>query len=426
VTKPACSACDGYNATDWSSVTSMVASPSSPGHAPDLLTDEVVNGTGSVWLYEPVVGSFAYHPPTLISTYTSSWAWDDFQLIAAGPLPGTNGITLWTRAFNSGRVYQLHDIEAGIPDPSGSAIQVGDNDTFSSYPLLTTVGQADDNGNLAMWATDADGHLVLIPTTTDTSGVTTVGSPAVRSDDGWASHEMTLGPSYVNYNNEGVGWDDGNTDPFDTASQNAFAYSSSATGEATFNDPNTLVNDGAGGCPTGWDSCDPSLGGFNTLFVPNGAGLDRFVLPAPWAHRNDNYIAAGQVLPVGTPDNGQAAQHISFLGAAALDDPSTGASVDVTVTYTDGNTQTITITFADWTHNLADDSDPIGGDITVATMDHRLVASTGATDDTTTYLFATPDIALRDNGGAVPDGVQIASVTLGSNDSVHIFSVSTS
>jgi hypothetical protein len=42
-----------------------------------------------------------------------------------------------------------------------------------------------------------------------------------------------------------------------------------------------------------------------------------------------------------------------------------------------------------------------------------------------TYLSATSDIALQDNGGAVPHGVQIASVAVGSNSSVHIFSNST-
>jgi hypothetical protein len=427
IAKPACDSCVDYNASDWSSVTQMIGYPSSPGQAPDLLTVEVVNGKGTLWLYTPVPGSFAYNTPTSVSVYTSAWHWDDIQLIGAGPLPGTTGTTLWTRVVATGQIYQFHNIEAGITDPNSVKITVGSPYTTSAYPLMTTLSQADANGNLALWATDSTGHLVLIPTTTSTSGTTTVGTTKQDSSAGWASHELTLGSSYAAYNNGGIGFDNSNNSTFDSAGANTYALSGNALASATFNDPNTLVNDGAGGCPTAWTSCAASLGGFNQLFVPNSTGgFNRFVLPAPWQHRSDNYVAAGQVLPVSTPGNGVAAQHISFLGAATMTDPNTSASVSATITYTDGHTQTVTLTYADWTHNVANDANPAGGDILVATMDHRLVASSGASDATPNYLFMTPDILLQDNGAAVPNGVQIASVTLGSNANIHIFSIATS
>jgi hypothetical protein len=426
ITKPACSSCVNYNPNHWDSVTQMVAYPSSPGHAPNLLTVEVVNGKGTLWLYTPGPG-FSYNTPTSISVYTSAWHWDDVQLIGAGPLPGTTGTTLWVRVASTGQIYQFHNIEAGIADPNSVKIAVGSPFTASAHPLLTMVGQADAQGNLALWTTDASGRLTLVPTSTNSSGVTTIGTMTTVSNQGWASHELTLGDSYPVYNNDGIGQDNSSNPTYDSAGANTYAMSGTAMATASFNDPNTLVNDGAGGCPDGWTSCPISLGGANLLVVPNSVGTaNHFVLPAPWQHRSDNYVPAGQTIPVATPNNGGPAQHISFLGAATLTDPNSSATVNVTVTYTDGHTYTFPITFADWTHNVANDAHPAGGDILVASMPYRLVASSGANDATPNYLFMTSDIALQDNGAAVPNNVQIASVTLGSNPSIHIFSIATS
>lgn len=80
----------------------------------------------------------------------------------------------------------------------------------------------------------------------------------------------------------------------------------------------------------------------------------------------------------------------------------------------------MTIQFADWTHD--NDSAPIGTETTVASQDHRLTAATGANNAKVTYLFASGEIQLLDHGAALPAGVQIASITLGSNNAVHIFS----
>jgi hypothetical protein len=159
--------------------------------------------------------------------------------------------------------------------------------------------------------------------------------------------------------------------------------------------------------------------------LPNDKGtFDTFTLPAQWTLRRDNYVAAGQLLPVPVPGTSGPAHDIRFLGAAATTDTASGASVPATVTYTDGQTQTITITLANWTQDLT--ASPVAGNITVATMDHRTVAATGADDPTATYLFATPEITLLDEGAPLGPGVQIASVRLGTNSAVHIFTMSIS
>src|SRR5262249_3335700 len=238
-----------------------------------------------------------------------------------------------------------------------------------------------------------------------------------------ASHEMALGSSYPLYNNSGVAATGTPNAAFDTATTNSFAYNADALGHSTL-DPNVLLNDGAGGCPSGWTTCVPALGSSTEVFLPNNQGtFEGFTLPGPWANRRDNYVAAGQLLPVPWPESGGPAQFIRFLGAAATTDTVNGASVPATLTYTDGHTQTITITLANWTQDLS--VSPVAGNITVATMDHRTVSATGADDPTTNYLFATPEIALLDNG-APPTNAEVASVRLGTSPAVHIFAVTTS
>jgi hypothetical protein len=318
-------------------------------------------------------------------------------------------------------MYQIHNIEAGVSDPSSVKTLVGNGFTVSTNPLLTTFGRADSAGNVGIWATDATGTLRLIPTTTNTSGVTTVGaSSRARSAPGWASHELALGSSYTPYNNSGVTYPDGGNGAFDITTANANAYSRTALANAQL-DPNTIVNDG-NQCPTGWTACNGGLSEANKISVLRDSGqYDSFTLPGPWAHRPDNYIAAGQVLPVPTPMTSGPAHTISFLGAASTSDSVNGASVNATITYTDGHTQVVTVTFADWTQNVT--TSPVGGDIVVAQCACRASAATGVLDGTTVFMYATPDLTLLDNGNPVPADVQIASITLGTNASVHIFSI---
>jgi hypothetical protein len=417
VTKPACGSCANYNGTDWSSVTQMIAMPVGVAARPDLLTVEVVNGLGTLWLYTPVVGSFAYNAPVAISTYTNAWHWDDEQLLSAGPLPGTTGTTLWVKDISTSQIYIFHNLEAGIADPNSVKIAIGSPLTL--YGLVTTVGRADSNGALPVWATDFNGRLCFFPTYTNSSGVTTMYPEVPVSNNGWATHQVALGSNYLAYNNSGVGYDgvvnegafDGNLFNSGTA-----AYSATAMANATMN-PDAIVNDGSGGCATGWTSCAAGVGGANTIFMSRGDGtFNAFAMPSPWANRNDNYVALGQNLPVPTPGTSGPAHTIRFLGAATTFNTA-GESVPITITYTNGHTQTMTLTFGDW--NTA----PIAGNTVVATMDHRLTSTTGASQAITTYLFMNPETTLLDNGSPLGANVQIASITLGVNNLVHIFSI---
>jgi hypothetical protein len=130
-----------------------------------------------------------------------------------------------------------------------------------------------------------------------------------------------------------------------------------------------------------------------------------FDLPSQWAHRPDNYQAAGQLLPAPIPATGidsngnpLPAQTITFLGAAATAS-SGGASVSATITYTDGNTQSISIGFADWSK-----STPYTGGTVLASMPYRAIASSGAHQATPVYLDASPQVTLLDNKPTVAAG----------------------
>src|SRR5262249_28362166 len=158
---------------------------------------EVVNDVTTVWWYP--AGTF-FQSPMAVTTNTANWRWDDLQIIGAGPLPGSAGVSMWVRNPDTGTLYVLHDIVSGIADPAAAATVVGTGLAASAYPLMTMTGEADAHGNQALWATTAGGRLAMIPTTTTSSGVTTVGSAETLSDKSWASHEMALGSSYPLYN----------------------------------------------------------------------------------------------------------------------------------------------------------------------------------------------------------------------------------
>jgi hypothetical protein len=414
INKPACPTCANYNNTDWSSVVQLVAAPGATGRRPNLLTVEEVNGVASLWLYTPLpTGAAGFNPPTLVSTSTASWQWDAAQIVDAGPLPGLPGTALWVRDPQSGALYRLSNIEAGLSDPSSAASTLAATGYDSASVPLLTGGPVDGSGNLPLWGTDSAGRLDVIPTTT-TGGVTTIGAAHAVSNASWATHEQALHASYARYNNEGIAASTGGNAPFDTTdATDHFAYADTALAGATLDNGATsfCASSTTVDCPTGVPA-----GG--ALAVPLSNGSYSFTLPTPWAHRPDNYVAAGQVLPAPYDANFSPAQYIAFLGAATT--PDGVASGTATITYTDGHTQQVTITFADWRHDT--DAVPVGGNTEVASTAYRYDTATGAQDDTQTYLFASAEIQLLDGGAPLPNGVQIASVTLPNSSGIHIFS----
>ncbi|WP_376796574.1 GH92 family glycosyl hydrolase [Thermogemmatispora sp.] len=122
----------------------------------------------------------------------------------------------------------------------------------------------------------------------------------------------------------------------------------------------------------------------------------------------DNVQCAGQTIQV-PPKAG--ATRLTFLGSAT-NGPSVG---NLTITYTDGTTQTVQLGFSDWTLN-AGASSPAYGNVVAAQMPYRNSGS-GTAQEVETYLFASAPITLA-------TGKVVASITLPaavSQGHLHIF-----
>jgi hypothetical protein len=136
-----------------------------------------------------------------------------------------------------------------------------------------------------------------------------------------------------------------------------------------------------------------------------------FQWPLVAAGTNDNWKAAGQVIPINEPG----ATYVAFLGSAT-NGPSSGTG---TLTYSDGSTQSFTLAFSDWTLN-AGKSTVLSADAIAAKMSYRNTRS-GTKQSETTYLFFT--------SVALAPGKTLQSVTLptGANQgALHVFAVGTS
>jgi hypothetical protein len=415
--KPACAACGAnYNSQDWSSVTAMVAlSPAAAGRRPSLLTLENFNGVYGLWLYPPLPASLGFGPPALISTNTTGWDWSAMTLISPNQITG-GGHTLWARDTGSGNLYQFTDIEAGIPNPATSAVQIGSGFTADRYPILASEGDIENTGHPDLWAlTSATGTpaqaLEVFPGTA-LAGNQAFGPPEQLSTAGWGANIVSLDNNSTAYNSPGL-ISDGAAAPtsFDGDGTDYSAQSLAASPLA------------AGYCsqqPADWSSAQPcsATSGIAParLIETPAAGSFRFPPADPGVL--DNYAADGQVVPAPTAVN-YPAQTISFLGAAT-NVPAAETTGAVTITYTDGSTQKITIGVGEWLPKPGIDDNTV-----VAACPYRDVVTGGAhAENLTANLYATPAYPL-----AVPAGQQIASITLGqtaASGTIHIFSIAVS
>jgi predicted alpha-1,2-mannosidase len=125
----------------------------------------------------------------------------------------------------------------------------------------------------------------------------------------------------------------------------------------------------------------------------------------------DSIWSAGQVIPVSFPAG---TTTIGLLGSA-IDAGSGGATGTLTVTYTDGSTQQIPVTFGDWTLGAGAYSVP-PSDTIAATTPYRDLTS-GISQPVRTYIYAT--------SAALEAGKTVASVTLptGSGGNIGIFAI---
>ncbi|GLZ35392.1 alpha-1,2-mannosidase [Lentzea sp. NBRC 105346] len=130
-----------------------------------------------------------------------------------------------------------------------------------------------------------------------------------------------------------------------------------------------------------------------------------FAWPNSPAGRPDNATANGQVLALtGTK--------LSFIGAAT-----NGARTKTaTVTFTDGTTATVDIGFSDWTLGGGGQA-PSYGNVIIANTPYRN-ESGGGNEKVATHIFATKTFV-------VPDGKQLKSITLPTDEDLHVFAVAT-
>ncbi|ALO96881.1 GH92 family glycosyl hydrolase [Streptomyces olivaceoviridis] len=137
------------------------------------------------------------------------------------------------------------------------------------------------------------------------------------------------------------------------------------------------------------------------------AGGLAFTWPASPAGRPDNASASGQTILLDAP-----AGALSFIGSAVNGNQQTKA----TVTYTDGTTGTVDLSFTDWTVGGGGGSVQYGNEV-VAKTAYRNVAGADK-DPVATYVFATKPYQ-------APAGKQIRSVTLPRDTDLHVFTVAT-
>ncbi|MFF1725202.1 GH92 family glycosyl hydrolase [Streptomyces sviceus] len=144
--------------------------------------------------------------------------------------------------------------------------------------------------------------------------------------------------------------------------------------------------------------------------TPGGQGTVgglSFTWPNSPSGRPDNATAAGQTVQLQQP-----AGQLSFIGSAVNGNQQNQA----TVTYTDGSTGTVELSFTDWTVGGGGGTVQYGNEV-VARAAYRNVAGADR-DPVATYVFATKPFT-------APEGKSIASVKLPRNTDLHVFTLAT-
>jgi hypothetical protein len=184
-----------------------------------------------------------------------------------------------------------------------------------------------------------------------------------------------------------------------------------STSTATYNNTG-IASDGSSGANFDSDGYAYSAQALSAAGISPGSQLTAsgktFTWPNVAAGSADNYQANGQTVAVSGSSGS-----IAFLGAAT-NGPSSGTA---TVNFTDGTSQSVTLSFSDWTLNGASASVQ-AGNTTAITTSYRNTSS-GGQDTVTTNVFATSAISL-------PSGKTVTSVTLPASadqGELHVFAI---
>lgn len=194
---------------------------------------------------------------------------------------------------------------------------------------------------------------------------------------------------------------------------NAVYVSGGTSTLAAFNNSG-IANDGSSGANFDGGGYSYSAQALSAAGITPGSQLTAsgttFTWPNVPAAAADNYQANGQTVAIsGSGTSGK----IAFLGSAT-NGPSTGTA---TVNFTDGTTQTVTLSFSDWTLNAGSASVQSGNAVAISTTYRD--DSSGAQQTVTTNVFATTPVSLT-------SGKTVASVTLPSSanqGALHVFAI---
>ncbi|HVV23075.1 MAG TPA: glycoside hydrolase domain-containing protein, partial [Pseudonocardiaceae bacterium] len=126
----------------------------------------------------------------------------------------------------------------------------------------------------------------------------------------------------------------------------------------------------------------------------------------------DNVEAHGQT--INTPNATSSDTKLAFLGSATNGD----TQGTLTITYTDGSTQSATLGFGDWTLGAGAEGVAFGNRIAVTTPYRN--QTSGGNQTINTYLFTTQPITLA--AGKTVQSVTLPSTTTGGG-TIHVFSI---
>jgi len=272
--------------------------------------------------------------------------------------PGTADLALGSPMFT----------QAVVTLPSGNTLTINGNGAADNAPYIQSA-----TWNGSAW-NDA-----YVPAGAISSGGTLSFTLGTSANTSWAAAANEAPPSYPGnptYTDIGVSADSSSSSAdFDGV---GYSYSASALSAAGVTPGSTITANGVS-----------------------------FTWPNVASGKPDNYEANGQTIAA----SGSGA--ISFLGSAS-NGPSSGTAV---VTYTDGSTQNVPISFSDWTLG-GGGSSVLPADTTAVTTSYRNDSGTSS-QTLNTYLFATQPMDLT-------AGKTVADVTLPSNvasGGMHVFAI---